>query len=58
MELNVNTMDAEYEVLFKKISEEFDHIAHQWLVNNNTLLALLHKKTLTHNFDGLQSGSL
>jgi hypothetical protein len=26
-------LDAEYEVAFKKISEEFDSIGHQWYVN-------------------------
>ena len=30
IERNENMLDADYEMAFKKISEEFDSIGHQW----------------------------
>lgn len=32
IELNENILDPEYERAFKKITEEFDSVGHQWLV--------------------------
>ncbi len=32
LELNETVLDAEYERLFKKVSEEFDAVGHQWSV--------------------------